>query len=94
MDGTDWAAVSAIAAVLAASVAVAVYLAQRQREDFALACQLHADLTGGEVAQAREDLGTLVHDSERIGDDDLARLRNSYFALLWCFDGSKQGGAA
>ncbi|QPP06569.1 hypothetical protein G4Z16_09330 [Streptomyces bathyalis] len=91
MDGTDWAAVSAVAAVLALSAAVGVYLAQRQRDDFALACQLHADLTGGEVAQAREALGTLVHDSKRIGDDDLARVRTSYFALLWCFERIEAG---
>lgn len=91
MDGTDWAAVSAVAAVLALSAAVAVYLAQRQREDFSLACSLHADLTGGEVAQAREALGTLVNDPDRIDEDDLPRVRTSYFTILWCFERIEAG---
>lgn len=86
MSETGWAAISAAVSLLALGAAVAVYWGQRQQADFALARSLHADLTTGEVAKAREDLGTLVHDPRLIADAELPRVRTSYFALLWCFE--------
>ncbi|MEU2722769.1 hypothetical protein [Streptomyces smyrnaeus] len=86
MSETGWAAVSAIAAVLALAAAAGVYLGQSRQADFALARSLHADLTSGEVAQAREVLGTLVHDPGAIDEDDWVKVRQSYFTLLWCFE--------
>ena len=70
----------------ALGISIAAFGRQRRQEDFGLARELHSDLTTGEVARAREDLGTLVHDGSRIKDEDLPRVRTAYFTLLWCFE--------
>lgn len=86
MSETGWAAISAVVALIALVVSVAAFFVQRTYGDLELARALHADLTTGEVARAREDLGTLVLDPRRISDGDLPRVRTSYFTLLWCFE--------
>ncbi|MGJ5806343.1 hypothetical protein ACSCB1_45760 [Streptomyces europaeiscabiei] len=86
MSADTWAGVSAMVSLLALGTALAAHLRQRRVEDFKLARDLHSDLTTGDVARAREDLGTLVYDGNRIPDDDLPSVRNSYFRLLWCFE--------
>ncbi|WP_371552481.1 hypothetical protein OG266_43965 [Streptomyces sp. NBC_00554] len=86
MSADVWTGGTAVVSLFALGIAVAAYRRQRRVEDFKLARDLHTDLTSGEVARAREDLGTLVYDGSRIADDDLPRVRNSYFAVLWCFE--------
>jgi hypothetical protein len=82
-------------AVSAASllVALAAYRVQRRRTNMELARSLHSDLTSGEVANARDTLGTIVYDRQLMlsGDkvsrkDRYARARTDYFTLLWCFE--------
>jgi hypothetical protein len=58
-----------------------------------LARSLHSDLTSGEVAKARDTLGTIVYDRQVMvsGDKDSRRARytqarTDYFTLLWCFE--------
>ncbi|MEU5316949.1 hypothetical protein AB0G67_09510 [Streptomyces sp. NPDC021056] len=86
MSADVWTGATAVVSLFALGTAIAAYRRQRRSEDFKLARDLHSDLTSGEVARAREDLGTLVYDGSRIADDDLPRVRNSYFAVLWCFE--------
>lgn len=86
MNETEWTGASAVVALIALAVSVAAFFVQRKYGDFELARTLHADLTTGDVARAREDLGTLVHDPQRINEGDLLRVRASYFTLLWCFE--------
>jgi hypothetical protein len=71
----------------------AAFKAQRRRTNMELARSLHFDLTSGEVAQARESLGTLTRDSRSLRFDDpeqrmawLVDARTDYFTLLWCFE--------
>jgi hypothetical protein len=78
--------VPTVISLCAFAVALTAYLRQRRREDFALARELHNDLVAGKVAQARDLLGTLLHDPEGIDDGDLPRLRDAYFTVLWCFE--------
>ncbi|WP_210585866.1 hypothetical protein [Streptomyces sp. GESEQ-35] len=86
MSADVWTGGTAVVSLFALVIALAAYRRQRRAEDFKLARDLHSDLTSGDVARAREDLGTLVYDGSRITDDDLPRVRNSYFAVLWCFE--------
>jgi hypothetical protein len=58
-----------------------------------LARSLHAELTSGEVAQARDTLGTIVYDRQMMVSGDkasrrarYAKARTDYFTLLWCFE--------
>lgn len=58
-----------------------------------LARSLHFDLTSGEVALARESLGTLTRDLKAIAPECPAKrnawfvaARTDYFTLLWCFE--------
>jgi hypothetical protein len=81
-----WAAISTIISLLALMTAMAVFWAQRRHAHFELACLLHRDLTTGEVAEARDKLGTLLHDPVRFTPDDLPEVRTAYFTLLWCFE--------
>lgn len=73
---------------------IAVFYWQRRHGHFDLARILHADLTGGEVAKARDVLGTLVHAPGSIRDDGLPEARTAYFTLLWCFEGIYAGRRA
>ena len=81
-----WAAISTVISLLALMTALAAFWMQRRQADFTLACLLHRDLTTGEVAEARDRLGTLIHDPVRITDEDLPDVRTAYFKLLWCFE--------
>jgi hypothetical protein len=78
--------ISAAVSVRAFAVALATYLRQRRQGDFALARELHNDLVTGDVAKARDLLGTVVHDPDRVEDGELPRVRDAYFTLLWCFE--------
>ncbi|WP_346619645.1 hypothetical protein [Blastococcus montanus] len=84
--------VSAIAAVLALGVAAIVYWGQRYQSHMEIARLLHLDLTSGEVAMARELLGTLRYGNEaaRAQIDPAASL-TAYFTLLWCFERIRAG---
>jgi hypothetical protein len=61
------------------------YQAQRRRLWLDLARSLHHELTTGEVAEARDPLGTLVYadDSSKV-DPEVGR--TAYFTVLWCFE--------
>ncbi|WDF43486.1 hypothetical protein PBV52_45260 [Streptomyces sp. T12] len=72
--------------IVSLCTSIAVFYWQRRHGVFDLARLLHADLTGGEVAKARDMLGTLVHSPGSIRDDTLPEVRTAYFTLLWCFD--------
>jgi len=95
----DW--LSAVVTAVSAAIAVyAVYWARRSaRGTFAhtgyeLARTLHADLTTGATAQARDVLehfrsGTRYHEPGPAGLPPTASTQEvleAYFALLWCFE--------
>ncbi|MDB4897080.1 MAG: hypothetical protein JWN15_3342 [Firmicutes bacterium] len=86
LSANAWTGIATVVSLLAFATAAAAHVRQRRAEDFRLARDLHVDLTTGEVAKAREVLGTLVHDGSRIKDEDIPRVRTSYFTLLWCFE--------
>jgi hypothetical protein len=74
-------------------VALAAFRVQRRRTNMELARSLHSDLTSGEVARARDTLGTIVYDREVMAPGDIAprkarfvEVRTDYFTLLWCFE--------
>lgn len=74
-------------AAIAVLVAAIVYLGDSSRTDFEVARILHLDLTSGEVAAARQQLGTLRYGDEaavRRLDPDSAL--TAYFSVLWCFE--------
>jgi hypothetical protein len=70
---------------------VITYGMQRTQADFALALRLHTDLTTGEVAQARDILGTIVHTGMRTDQVDLAEARAAYFTLMWSLERIEAG---
>ncbi|MEY9929003.1 hypothetical protein ABH926_003643 [Catenulispora sp. GP43] len=79
--------VSAVAAVGAVIYAARQARVQHRREDFELARSLHADLTSGLVAEARNILSAVPE--KRRGFDrqlDIVQIANAYFTLLWCFE--------
>jgi len=71
-----------------------------RQELYELARALHADLTTGAVAEARERLGGLIRDEPArppgLGDVDpegnhARMLRADWFVLLWCFERIRAG---
>ncbi|WP_210594300.1 hypothetical protein [Streptomyces sp. GESEQ-35] len=79
-------AVTLVISIVSLSTSIAVFYWQSRHGDFDLARLLHADLTSGEVAKARDLLGTLLHSPNSMCDDDLPDVRTAYFTLLWCFE--------
>jgi hypothetical protein len=87
--------------IVSLCTSMAVFYWQRRHGDFDLARVLHADLTSGEVAKARDLLGTLLHAPDTVADDVLPDIRTAYFTVLWCLERLyagrrtiKDGGAA
>jgi len=73
-------------------LSLAAFKVQQRRTNMELARSLHHDLTSGEVAKARESLGTITRDTT-VAPSDRAerrtwyvRARTDYFTLLWCFE--------
>jgi hypothetical protein len=71
----------------------AAFKVQRRRTNMELARSLHFDLTSGEVAKARESLGTMTRDRKVMASAHpekrkarFASARTDYFTLLWCFE--------
>jgi hypothetical protein len=91
--GTLISAVSGIAAFVSVMVAVVVAMSQRRRGNFELARALHAELTTGIVADARDRLTTfrLRGYPAQPNRSDLDRLLRDYFTLLWCFERIEAG---
>ncbi|NUR62570.1 MAG: hypothetical protein HOV87_28525 [Catenulispora sp.] len=83
----DYTAISSAAVAVSAAV-YAAYQAriQHRREDFELARSLHADLTTGAAAEARDLLGTVVFTESPPKGKAAADIRGAYFTLLWCFE--------
>jgi len=79
-------AVTLVISIVSLSTSIAVFYWQRRHGDFDLARLLHADLTSGEVAKARDLLGTLLHSPNSVAADDLPHVRTAYFTVLWCFE--------
>lgn len=79
--------IGAAVSVVAAAYSVAQTRVQHRREDFELARSLHADLTAGPVADARDLLGTVAFgkafEHQLLDTQDI---RRSYYVLLWCFE--------
>ncbi len=75
-----------LAPVAGVVVAVIVYVGQTSRVNFELARSLHSDLTSGDVARARDQLGTLMYSSTQSSNLKGDELLVSYFTLLWCFE--------
>lgn len=74
-------------ALLAVLVSLAVYLGESRRSDFEVARTLHLDLTSGDVALAREQLGTLRYGTDAaVAALDPRSALTAYFTLLWCFE--------
>ncbi|SDP62095.1 hypothetical protein SAMN04487981_12933 [Streptomyces sp. cf386] len=78
--------VTLVISIVSLCTSISVFYWQRRHGDFDLARLLHADLTGGEVAKARDVLGALVHTPGSIRDDVFPEVRTAYFTLLWCFE--------
>jgi hypothetical protein len=81
------AVVSSLVAVGAVGYTMVQTRFQYRREDFELARALHADLTTGAVADARNTLA-IVSESKRgyVRKIDINRITDAYFTLLWCFE--------
>lgn len=77
---------SAVIAVGAAAYTVGQARIQHRREDFELARSLHADLTTGVVAEARDLLGTVTFADAAPPGQGTDDVRRAYFTLLWCFE--------
>lgn len=83
-------AVSAVSATVA--IGAVVYAAhqtrvQHRREDFELARSLHADLTSGSVAEARNTLSVVPENQRGFERQwEIDQIANAYFTLLWCFE--------
>jgi hypothetical protein len=78
--------VSTMLAAGALAVSISAFRGQRRREDFELARSLHEDLTSGEVALARDRLGTLVRSEGSLDPEEKRQAMTAYFTLLWCFE--------
>ncbi len=72
--------------IVSLCTSVAVFYWQRRHGDFDLARLLHADLTSGEVARARDLLGALLRSPDTFRDDALPDVRTAYFTVLWSFE--------
>lgn len=72
--------------IVSLCTSMAVFYWQRRHGDFDLARVLHTDLTSGEVAKARDLLGTLLRSPDAVGDDALPGVRTAYFTVLWSFE--------
>ncbi|MEV6105687.1 hypothetical protein AB0M28_13365 [Streptomyces sp. NPDC051940] len=72
--------------IVSLCTSMAVFYWQRRHGDFDLARILHADLTSGDVAKARDLLGTLLHSPDSFRDDALPDVRTAYFTVLWSFE--------
>ncbi|WJV51752.1 hypothetical protein [Streptomyces flavofungini] len=93
--------VTLVISIVSLCTSMAVFYWQRRHGDFDLARMLHADLTTGEVARARDVLGTFIHDPRTLDSEDLRDVRTAYFTVLWCFErlyagrrAIRDGGAA
>jgi hypothetical protein len=83
---------SAAFALAAIGVTWRVYSHQRTQSHFALALSLHRDLTTGEVAVARDLIGTLWYGDEPIrGSISNKQALTAYFTVLWCFERIRAG---
>lgn len=85
--------IALLISVASLAISYAAFKVQRRRTNMELARSLHFDLTSGEVAMARESLGTLTRDLKVIASGDSAKrnawfvaARTDYFTLLWCFE--------
>jgi hypothetical protein len=78
--------VSVLLSACALVLSIYVALRQRRRDGLELARTLHADLTTGAVAEARNVLGSLRRGGRLTTDEDTARAMNAYFTILWCFE--------
>lgn len=84
--GDYTSALGALVAPGAAGFAARQAHIQHSREDFELARTLHADLTTGTVAEARDRLGTVVFSKAPPVGKSVDDVRQAYFTLLWCFE--------
>lgn len=84
--GDYGSAFGAIVALGAAGFAAYQARVQHRREDFELALALHADLTTGPVAEARDLLGTVTSTDAAPPGHDVGDVRRAYFTLLWSFE--------
>jgi hypothetical protein len=84
---TAIAVASVIIALVATGVTWRVYTYQRRQNQLALALALHQDLTTGEVAAARDVIGTLWYaDEPTRGPVTNKEVLTAYFTILWCFE--------
>ncbi|MEU5882813.1 hypothetical protein [Spirillospora sp. NPDC047279] len=83
---------SAVSALISVTAVMVVYALNRRHDYYELARSLHEDLTSGQVAGARDALGTLVHGPPQ-PDLDFApqKIRHAYFTLLWAFERIQAG---
>ncbi|MGW0423284.1 hypothetical protein [Streptomyces sp. NPDC003015] len=79
-------AVTLVISLVSLCTSMTVFYWQRRHGDFDLARLLHADLTSGEVAKARDLLGTLLHSPGSFEPCNLPQARTAYFTVLWCFE--------
>ena len=86
-----WNTATLVVALGALIISILAYGAQRRQADFALALRLHTDLATGEVARARDVLGTVVHSGMRTDKVDLVEERAAYFTLLWSVERVQAG---
>ncbi|MEY9935284.1 hypothetical protein ABH926_009959 [Catenulispora sp. GP43] len=84
--GDYGSALGALVALAAAGFAARQAHIQHRREDFELARALHADLTTGPFAEARDLLGAVVFGKAAPAGKSVDDVRQAYFTLLWCFE--------
>jgi hypothetical protein len=76
----------AIVALGAAAFAAFQARIQHRREDFEVARTLHADLTTGPVAEARDLLGAVVFTQATPAGKSVDDVLRAHFTLLWSFE--------
>lgn len=80
-DLATW--VSVVFTVIAGVAATAAFAFLRRRERRQALTDLHASLTSGETARARNTVGTLLYATEPDGKPTKLEAIEAYFALIW-----------
>lgn len=71
----------------AAKESAEIALREAERESLLIAADLHRDLTTGEVAEARDVIGSWIYQDSSTAPRSIdATVRHSYYVLLWAFE--------
>lgn len=75
--------IGAAGAFATAMIAIVLAVQLRKREKRQALVELHASLTSGETAAARNTIGTLLHSKKKNAKPDVLTSIDAYFKLIW-----------